>query len=173
MTPLEKIKVGILRNDMKLIESAYTDLTGEIIIVIDVSQVEAKPIPDMEPMPYELEEETTEDPDDPFRVQIRGENKQQTRELEDGTIQTEARKESVDLSKIAAFNMFSDDGSEDIENRKGDKGLYVKKPEPRRQEVKKVTASCVDCQKIFKVLPIHQMEGSFTCTKCIKRKQRR
>lgn len=174
MTPLELIKQGILKGDLTLVEDGYIALTGETVTKKVVAK--AKPIPKLEPMPYDLEEETdeeVEDPDDQFRVQIRDEHKQHTRELDDGTVQTEARREAVDLSKIGAFNMFSDDGEDDIDNREGDKGLYVKKPEPRRKKVKKVTAKCVDCLKTFKVLPIHQMEGSFTCTKCINRKRRR
>lgn len=172
MTPLELIKQGILQGNLTLVEDGYTALTGE---TITKKITKAQPIPRMDPMPYDLEEEVEqaiEDPDDQFRVQIRSEHKQHTRELDDGTVQTEARREQVDLSKIGAFNMFEDDGSEEVENRKGDKGLYVKELEPRRKEVKKVTAICVDCQKTFKVLPIHQLEGSFTCTKCINKKRR-
>lgn len=182
MTPLELIRQGILQGSLQLVEDGYTALTGEVVtkkVVTEAKPISKEPVPhvfdnglDDEGRPI-ITEEIVEDPDDSFRVQIRDEHKQHTRELDDGTVQTEARVEKVDLSKIGAFNMFSDDGEEDVDNRDGDKGLYVKKLEPRRTEIKKVTATCVDCQKIFKVLPIHQLEGSFTCTKCINRKRRR
>ncbi len=177
MTPLELIKQGILKGSLSLVEDGYTALTGETVTKKQIT--EAKPIPDLEPMPYDLEEETDEvieDPDDLFKRQVRGEHKQHTRELEDGTIQTEARKEVVDLSKIGAFNMFEDDGETSAEykdkDRVFDKKSSQKTKVGRRKEIQKVTAKCVDCFKTFKVLAIHQMEGSFTCIKCINKKRK-
>lgn len=177
MTPLELIKQGILKGDLSLVEDGYIALTGEKVTKRQVTK--AKPV-SKKPVPYEQEEETDEfieDLDDPFRRQIRSEHRQQTRELEDGTLQTEARTEKVDLSKIGAFNMFEDDGETSAEykdeDRKFDKKSATKTKVGRRKQVAKVTATCVDCSKTFKVLAIHQLEGSFTCTKCIKRKQRR
>ena len=173
-TPLELIKQGILKGDLKLVEDGYTALTGETVTK------KTEPILDIEPMPYSLEEETDEtfeDPDDQFKRQVRGQHKQETRELDDGTIQTEAKREAVDLSKIGAFNMFEDDGETGAEykdeDRVADKKSSKKPKVNRRKEAKKVTAKCVECFKTFKVMPIHQMDGSFTCTKCINKKRRR
>ncbi len=168
MNPLEQIKLGIKNNDMELIEAGYRSMaTEENVHIVN----EESEILEDSPTKSHVEEEVVED--DPFKVQIRGKHKPQTRTLEDGTEETEARKETVDLSKIGAFNMFEDTGEEDIDNRERDKALYVKKPEIRRKEVKKVVATCNHCQKTFKVLPIHQLEGSFTCEKCIRGKIRR
>ncbi len=162
MNPLEQIKLGIKNNDMEMIEAGYKAMSDEedLPIVNEESEILAS----------HTEEEVE---NDPFKVQIRGKHKPQSRTLDDGTVETEARKEAVDLSKIGAFNMFDDTLEENIDNREGDKKLYVKKLEPRRQEVKKVVATCNHCQKTFKVLPIHQLEGSFTCEKCIRGKIRR
>lgn len=173
MTPLELIKQGILKGDLRLVEDGYTALTGETVTKKQITK--AKPIPKVDTPDEEEVVDTIEDPDDQFRVQIRGEQQQQTRELDDGTLQTEARRETVDLSKIGAFNMFEDDGETGAEykdeDREFDKKSSTKTKVSRRKETAKVTATCAGCNKIFKVMPIHQLEGRFTCTKCIGRKR--
>jgi len=138
MTPLELIKQGILKGNLQLVEDGYTALTGEIVtkkVVTEAKPISKEPVPqldnryvfdnglDDEGRPI-ITEEVVEDPDDLFKVQIRNTHKQHTRELDDGTVQTEARVEKVDLNKIGAFNMFSDDGEEDIDNRDGDQLYY-------------------------------------------------
>ena len=171
MTPLALIKQDILKGNLKLVEEGYTALTGETVTKNQITK--AKPI-SKTPISNEEEiDEFIEDPDEQFKRQVRSEQQQQTKELEDGTVQIEARRETVDLSKIGAFNMFEDDGETSAEykdeDRAVDKKSSTRTQVGRRKEVKKVTATCSDCHKIFKVLPVHQSEGSFTCTKCIKR----
>ncbi len=175
MTPLEQIKIGIINSDMELVQAGYKAMTGESAISPVKTLPKTKPVSKTEP--YTSEEEIITDVDDPFKMQIRGEHKQQTRELEDGTIQTEARKETVNLSKIGSFNMFEDDGETSAEYKKQDKEFDQKSASKtkvgRRKRVEKVAATCVGCGKNFMVLPIHQLEGSCTCSKCMKEKQRR
>lgn len=86
---------------------------------------------------------------------------------------TYARTESVDTSKTK-FNIFVDDGTEEVNDKEIDKKLRNKNPIPRNRGNELINIVCTTCGNMYEVnrnyISIPKGRG-YTCDKCITKRQ--
>ncbi len=175
------IQKGIDYNDMDLVaqglELLKTVLPGDAMKNADsVPQTLKKPEPAVI-----LDRPGSQAKGDDFAFQIRQQNNDRSH-AEGGQY---TRTEQIDVNKVAAFNMFQDDMSEEqqdtkesISERSGGKTLYNRPRTPRKASVVFVDIECVGgCNKTFNVHPAFARtadgESRYLCDKCIKNRGRR
>lgn len=150
MTPIEKIKSGIEKEDMDLVSEGFYDLTGEI-----VSREEA--IDTQDPLLKQVVSDSSSDAED-FITSTRS----------SGKPSKYSRAEPLEIRDRE--NSFVDDGTEASEDRELDKILAVKPPVERtRQPFKKTSIQCSTCNKDFKISPSLVREN-YKCDSCIMRR---
>lgn len=148
MNPIDKIKSGIQKNNMILVSEGFQDLTGEKVIAEDEQEVtEAEKVP-------------KEDTEDSFITS--------TRSSEPNGKSRIARSEPLDIADRE--NTFVDDGTEALEDTEVDKKLAVKPPVERTRRIfKKISVTCVSCNKNFEIHPTLVREN-YKCDNCITRR---
>lgn len=176
MTPLTRIRQGILDRDIEEINQGYFELTGETL-VLDDEQVETNREEDgqenqedsPEPTPAKNEKESKRVTTEDFRTQIidpKGQSKEGRR----------ARKEPVNTEKIKTVgNIWEDSYSEeppDSEKLKQAYGNYHKHRKPRKK-FKKVRKTCTKCKQTKYVKPIDVVaRENFLCDECVDKRIR-
>lgn len=106
MTPLQKIKQGILDSNIQLVSEGYSDLTGETLVLVETTLV-TNDIPNRNNDIFVKPESPKHDPYDieNFKMQITG---QKT----DGDGRKPCRSEPINVDKIKIVgNMWEDDKS--------------------------------------------------------------
>jgi|TARA_B110001454_G_C12603402_1_gene385503 hypothetical protein len=145
MNPIDKIKSGIQKNNMILVSEGFEDLTGEKVIAEDEQEV------------VETEKE---DAGDSFITS--------TRSSETSGKSRIARSEPLDITDRE--NTFVDDGTEASEDTAVDKKLAVKPPVERTRRIfKRISTTCVSCNKNFEIHPTLVREN-YKCDNCITRR---
>lgn len=157
MTPLEKIKNGILSKNWKLVVDGYNAFADKKIVLDD-------------------------DSDDDF-IRVRNDRPKKESKVDEFSIDQQARGQRDDdkvdarvepFRKKKRINMWSDDGDQDLidyskEDKKFDISNRNKKKTARPAPYKPVRISCYGCGKLFDVNPIHVSNGSYICDNCCRR----
>ena len=147
MTPLEKIKEGILTNDMEEIVQGFMALTGEEIR------------PEGDPNPGPAKKPRTEEAVQP-PVQVRA------KDLDFSTKQNVPKGKKRVASKEpvkAGANTFVDDGEEH-----SDVTTPEFKPTPRQREPSQtVNVKCHVCEKDYEVSPVLAQGEFYRCDNCV------
>ena len=148
MTPIDKIKEGILSNDMEQVIQGFRLLTGE-----EIRPEGRKPERPEEPRP---EESSTEEAMQP-PVQVRS---------KDLDFSTEPRESESKYGKrepiVVGENQFIDDGTEDKDVKTPDVGRTTRRP-----PVKMIEVQCHVC-KSSEMINAQYKSGEFhRCGKCV------
>ena len=149
MNPIDKIKEGIINNDMEQIIQGFAILTGEEIRPAGRSAEEAR-TPDPKPEP--ATEETVQS-----SVQVRSKDLDFSTEPRESTSKY-GRKESIKVGE----NQFTDDGTESKD---------ITTPEvqrtKRRPPVKLIKVKCHACGSEEEINPIYKTGSYHRCGKCV------
>jgi hypothetical protein len=173
-TPLDKIKEGILNNDISLINEGYSEMTGENLLETKSQRKPRKPKP---PKTVLIREDDTNKPTkkspkliptpsaEDFRMpQVSYEEMMASGEVEF----MPAKLEDVRISKKA--NKFKDNSADFADEKKISKaprGAVSSKRPP----VKNIKVKCGSCGSICVVLETeYNPETTFVCRGCLKNK---
>jgi hypothetical protein len=149
MTPLEKIRQGILTGDLYLVTEGYNAFTDSPIVLQKVHEPE-KP-------------QHNESPITSFN---RSEPSRRTREDE----KVDAK--AIPFQVKQRRNLWNDDGSIATEDKKFDQLNKNVRRTLRRPDYQPVVIPCEDCGKIFNVNPDLVFERKYRCDRCTGKKSR-
>lgn len=169
MSPIQKIKEGVLRQDWSIIQEAYHDLTGEDITipVTDEPKPSVKKKTSKKAAKKAVKKTVVEEKDEGFTTSIRRKPQAPQKIVKDGKEYTMMQTEEIDLNAInTQFIDYRDMFREDVEI---DKKLKPKKQMVRnRPEFTTVTANCVSCGRTFNNVNA-AFAKHFRCNSCCRR----
>lgn len=155
MSPLEKIKQGIINGDINIISVGFTELTGQIVRydTPDIKTVSKKRgRPSKNKNIITLDESFSK----PISLKV------------DEILEARTRAQRGKFE-----NMFVDDGRDATEDKIADKKIRKASPPPVSKGQRKspmVESRCISCSKVEKIHKQFILEGTHTCQKCLKGK---
>lgn len=160
MTPLEKIKSGILEQDWLLVIDGYASMTGENLgLPAEENQQEKKsPTKKKAGRPRKKKQESP----DNFSSAV----------LSTKSIIEEIARNRTKISgvKNGFTNLFVDDGVEESEHKLSEEEKKKMVPTSRSRPSSMRDVGCTECRKDFRVHSSYLRDGLFTCQKCLKKK---
>ena len=147
MTPLQRIKAGIINNDMEQVIQGYAELTGEEVAIStggDETQTEEVSEPQVSEPKARMPKSATED----FSITHH----------ENSTTGKYAKHQSIS----AGENTFVDDGVEHKDISTPDVGRIKRRP-----PVEMVDVKCHVCGKSEQINPTYKSGEFYRCSRCV------